>query len=238
MEYMGAYRFVFSSPNWIKNVLLCAVCSLVPIAGQMVLFGYLFEIIETLHKRGKNAPAPGESYPNFELNKITDYLMRGIVPTIVALALGFLAAIVIGVVYGIGVAIMALVGKMGGVVVGIVGLFLFLFVTLLGVAAAMIILPFLLRAGLTRDFGSALSVPFAKDFLSRVGKETLISVLFMDVSGTILMGIGVILCIIGVYPAAAIVTIAYFHIIYQLYEVYLGKGGEQIPIKPPTPQPL
>src|SRR5579859_2315367 len=221
---MASYRFVFSSPNWIKNVILCAIASLVPIAGLMVLFGYIFEIIEALHKKGKNAPAPGESYPDFDLNKITDYLMRGIVPFVVAMVFGVVGGIVLGITYLIGVLVMAAVAKMGGVVVGVVALFLFLILMALALVFNLINLPFLLRAGLTRDFGSAFSMPFAKDFLSRVGKETFIALLFWNISSSVVMGLGLLLCIVGIYPASAIAILAFVHLEYQLYELYLSKG--------------
>jgi hypothetical protein len=36
---------------------------------------------------------------------------------------------------------------------------------------------------------------------------------------------------VGVYPAAALVLFAQFHCNYQLYEMYLERGGIPIPLK-------
>src|SRR5205823_5875994 len=77
MNYMESYRFLFRSPKWGMNLLLCAVAPFVPIAGAMVLFGYQFDIIEYLHRHGDG------DYPDFDFDHLMDYLKRGAWPFLV-----------------------------------------------------------------------------------------------------------------------------------------------------------
>jgi hypothetical protein len=96
------------------------------------------------------------------------------------------------------------------------------------VLLAIIQLPLYLRAGLRRDFGSAFSMAFLKDFLKRTWGPLLLSQIFLHVTGVVVVLAGFMLCIVGMYPAAALVMMATHHIDYQLYELYLQRGGEPI----------
>jgi hypothetical protein len=233
MDYTTAFKFAFQNPNWIRNVLLAAICALVPVAGAIVLAGYIFEIVEALHKRGKNPPAAGEEpYPSFDLNRVMDYFMRGIPPLVVGLIFYVVTSIVIGIVYGIGLIVMAMAAKMGGAVVAIVMLFMLLVIFMVAVVSAVLQLPLVLRAGLSRDIGSSFSVPFLKDFLNKIGKETVISQIVLGLAAMIGVGVGFMLCLVPGFVASGVIPYAFAHIDYQLYTLYLGKGGEQIPIKP------
>jgi hypothetical protein len=262
VEYILAYRFVFQSRNWLKNLLWGSLCFLVPILGPMVLAGYLFEVIEWLHRRREEerlpwveptgitaAPEaaiqtePGVSagdfeyaapdhYPDFNVNRIQDYLMRGVWPFLVQLVVGLpLAFFIIGLyvltVLLIGVAVANNVGPFVIVPILLVAALAFLVgLVLMGV----IQVPLYLRAGLSRDFGSAFSMAYLKDFLKRTGKEVVLSQLFLHATGIVLGLLGAMACVIGAYPAAALGMMATHHLDYQLYELYLQRGGE--PIRP------
>jgi hypothetical protein len=51
------------------------------------------------------------------------------------------------------------------------------------------------------------------------------------------MAAGLLLCCVGILPATALILVAQYHLFYQLYELYLQRGGEPIPLKPLLPQP-
>jgi hypothetical protein len=51
----------------------------------------------------------------------------------------------------------------------------------------------------------------------------------------VLMIGGFMLCCVGAFPAATLALFANAHLLYQLYEVYLFRGGQPIPLKT-TPQ--
>src|SRR5262245_15579904 len=78
MQYVRAYRYIFDSLKWMTNVLLCAVCSLIPVIGPLILFGYMFELVEFMHRRKSDV-----GYPDFTFDRFSTYLMRGLWPFLV-----------------------------------------------------------------------------------------------------------------------------------------------------------
>jgi hypothetical protein len=110
----------------------------------------------------------------------------------------------------------------------IAGVFAF---TLLSFLWHFVTMPIILRAGLSQDFGKAFSLEFVRDFLGRVWQELLLSLLFFLITAPFVMLAGFLLLCIGIYPAAVVMQFAQFHIQYQLYELYLQRGGTPIPLK-------
>jgi hypothetical protein len=76
MEYMQSFHYLFESEKWIANFLWGGLAllttSVIPVAGQLVLMGYMFEIVEVLL-----CNPPRKGYPDFDPNRIMDYLKRG-----------------------------------------------------------------------------------------------------------------------------------------------------------------
>jgi len=231
MHYLDAYRFPFSSPKWLQNVLIACVCVIVPLPGYLVLYGYLFEVIEALHHDRER------TYPDFDFNRILPYLVRGAWPFLVQLVLGLPLMIVLGVMYAVIMAIGIAAGGDGGqppaVLVVLVPIF-FVSALLLIVLTALIAMPLTLRAGLSQDFKSAFSLDFLRDFLDRVWPQLVLTWLFSIVSGLLVQMAGALVCCIGLYPAGAVVWFAQLHLWYQLYELYLERGGTPIPLQPQT----
>ena len=63
----------------------------------------------------------------------------------------------------------------------------------------------------------------------------LLSSLFLIGTGIALEFLGFAACRIGLYPAIALMMFAQLHIEYQLYQLYLERGGSEIPLKTPAP---
>ena len=59
----------------------------------------------------------------------------------------------------------------------------------------------------------------------------LLSVLFFLVTSPFLGVAGLLLCCVGVYPAQAWILLAHYHVWFQLYDLFLQRGGEPIPTK-------
>jgi hypothetical protein len=50
--------------------------------------------------------------------------------------------------------------------------------------------------------------------------------------------VGLLLLFVGIYPAAALVHFASIHMLYQFYDEYLRRGGEELPLPvEPAPAP-
>jgi hypothetical protein len=106
-----------------------------------------------------------------------------------------------------------------------------------GLLISLVQVPLILRAGLSQEFGFEGAFAFVQDFLQRVWKEVLLAQLFLMVTGIPLILLGELLCVIPVLPASVLVMMAQYHLIYQVHELYLQRGGTAIPIKlETTPQ--
>src|SRR5262249_19416968 len=108
-------------------------------------------------------------------------------------------------------------------------------IILLSVLVQIISLPMYLRAGLSQDFASAFKFSWAVDFIKRTGAEMLLSMLFFLATAPFIALAGLLLCCVGVYPASALISLAHYHIWFQLYDLFLERGGEPIPLKAVPP---
>jgi Protein of unknown function (DUF4013) len=227
MRYWRAYQFVFDHPKWTTNLLFGAVCALIPVIGPIVLMGWLYEIIEGMQRRGESG------YADFDFGKFGQYLMRGVWPFLVSLALSLL---VVPVVLIFMVVLMLVISQSGGkpnvgLIFGIEAAYI---VVLLAFSLILSIFttPILLRAGLMQEFKAAFNLAFVTDFAKKMWKETLLMQLFLMGTGILVALCGLLLCCVGVYPAQVLVSMANAHLTEQLYMLYLQRGGMAIPLKP------
>src|SRR6266487_3711208 len=86
LEYSRAISYIFENPNWLVNALWSFLCQfvaqIIPILPQMVLTGYQFEVLDDL------LASRGGRYPDFNINRLGDYLGRGVWPILAALIVG------------------------------------------------------------------------------------------------------------------------------------------------------
>jgi len=227
MHYFGAYRFAFTSPKWATNLLIGLVCQLVPIIGPMVWMGYAYDVIEAQHRYGR------DQYPAFDFDRLGPYLSRGAWPFLVSLIVAIPVFIVMALLF-LGFAISSVAAENAGdpnpnpIAVFLSMFFVF---AVLFFACQFVTVPMVLRAGLSQDFGSAFSTTFLRDFLARVWKEQLLSFVFLMITGPFLFLAGFLLLFVGLYAAGAVMMLAQIHFQYQLYELYLERGGTPIPLK-------
>ena len=230
IEYLTSFRFVFTNPEWFKNLLIGAVCMLIPVLNQLLIFGYTYEIVELLHRRS------GGSYPSFDFKRFGIYIQRGVWPFIIA----FIAQTIMqpvmqisiqGTMFGV-MAIVEADEQTGAIVAAIVvplvviGLFVFV------IAMILFLTPLLLRAGLSQDFVKAFNFKWILDFIKRMWLETILVNVFVILSTMVLMPIGCVFFCYGFFVAAFFMGIVGAHLGWQLYELYLERGGEPIPLKP------
>lgn len=98
MNFGEAFSFVFKDPDWFKKVALAALCTLIPIAGQLFLVGWMLEITRRVAQETPTV------LPDLDLGQ---NIVRG------------LKAWVVGLVYAIPLMIVAgfyslIAGQMGG----------------------------------------------------------------------------------------------------------------------------
>lgn len=231
LDCFRSLQFITESPKWMMNVLCVSICQMIPIIGPLAALGYQFELAESLLRRPDD-----DGYLDFDFNKFVDYMKRGLWPFLTAL----IAVIVIGIpvmiiLFGLffAGAMIAQANRDAGEIVGVavMGIMAVLYFVLL-IGANMLMIPLMIRAGYCQDLGQALDFHFVKDFVRLMWKEIIITNLFLMVASIPLMLIGLLMCFVGIYLMVGVVMLAQAHLIdYQLYAIYLSRGGEPIPLK-------
>ena len=230
IEYLRSLKVVFEHPEWLKGAILLAVLSLIPVLQTPLIFGYMFHVTEHLHRQS------GGPYPLFEIRRFAEYITRGIwcylIANIVAVILIPVFQVTVqGGMFGSMAAIQS--GTDAGmlaVAIGVPMVLLGLMVFLLGLFV--ILTPFFLRAGLTQDFALTFNFRWVGDYLRRTWIETTLVNLFLILVSPVLMSAGCALFCVGMFLVGALLTVTHAHLNWQLYELYLARGGEPIPLKP------
>ena len=220
MQYIKPFTYFVRKPKtgW-KNVGIGCICSFVPIAGQIVWFGYRAEVSDDLERD----PAL-ERYGDFNADRLMPYFQRGVWPflanLIVALSV-IVPAYILSIVAG--VLILQSTGEILLAAAAYVGIFA---VAIIGMN--LLVWPMELHAMKTRKLHLIAELKFAMRFLRVVGLETVVSIFLFNMLGQVLLLAGLLLCIVGIYPAAVIYTMAEQHVMLQLYQRYIEEGGEPI----------
>lgn len=233
IQYWEAYRFLFTSPNGWTNLLLCGVCMLIPIVGPMVVTGF---VVSAFLPRLNDSRGAGVACPEFDFNRFTDYLTRGIWPLLVSLVAGLLLAIPVmlcGLLFVAGI-VVAQQDVAVGIVLLVAGMVLFLGSILF---MNMLLVPLQLRAALLGEFAPAFDFRWSKDFVARTWRELMLAALFGVATAFPIGVIGYACCIVGVYAAMALIVVAQWHLHFQVYRLYIARGGAALASKW-TPPPL
>lgn len=232
MRYRISLTDFFKSPKWGTNLLLGAVTSLIPIIGPIVLSGWLISIFWA---RGDD-DAPEQS-PPFDFQYFTKYLERGLWPFLVNFVAGLALSVVL-------VPVMFLPLMLSGmltaghhrlshadaaILVPLCGSVAVLYLGLV-LTFTLILVPLTLRATLVQAFAPAFDLGFVCGFIRLVWKELLLCAVFMFGVGIAMMILTVITCYLGLFPAIPVVSYAWQHLLKQLYQLYLRRGGEPVPV--------
>jgi len=241
MNYTASVSDYFKSPAWVKNCLLGGVCVLIPVIGQLVLSGWL---ITGLWARG-NDDNPA-TFPRFEFENFGKYLERGLWPFLVSLVASFLLvpfimAMVFGSLFMSGAFSQHTHHGNPETFPFLLMIVMFVVEPILIIGFNFLLIPLMLRATITQDFKASFDFGFMKNFLSLVWKEMVGTCLFLMVLGIGMMIVTIITCYIGLFFAAPVVSYAWHHLQKQLYQAYLARGGQPVPLSAKlldTPPPL
>jgi len=224
MRYLRAYQYVFAHAGWGMNWLAASACQVVPVLGQIVFTGYAFEVLESLREEDDC------SYPLFDVNRMGAYLQRGLWPTIVQML------VVLPVIFAAWILGFVLAALMAGDVRGGSGprLLLALLVPIafgIFILLGTVLVPLTLHVGFRQELTQE-AAPYVQDFLRRVWRETMLAQVFVAVTGAALTAIGSLLCCFPALAALALWHFAWYHLLAQLHELYLQRGGT--PVGPPA----
>ncbi|MDX1943811.1 MAG: DUF4013 domain-containing protein [Pirellulaceae bacterium] len=236
LEYLRAYNYIFENPNWAMNLVWSFVCQLVtqiiPIVPAMVFVGYQFESVEMLVANG------GRRYPDFDTNRIGEYLSRGVWPVLAMFIVYLICMPFLGI--GMMASIFGLAAAAGGTQDDTLGPLIFfggasltmLFLMLAMAAISVLTIPMMLRAGLKQEFGAAFEFGWVRGFIGKMWLESLLSQVFVAMSA---FGLMLITCGLALLVLGPLLPFVQMHFFYQLYSIYLARGGTPIPTKPMVP---
>jgi hypothetical protein len=232
MRYFDSISDFFKSPKWGMNLLLSAVCILVPIVGPLVLHGWH---ITGLWARNERDPA---RFPDFDFNQFGKYLERGLWPFVVSFVVTMVVlTMILPVLIVLGGGFFLLVGgdlnhEPSGVMVVLIVLAFIAGYFLVFFTAIVLQVPFVLGATISQDFGAAFNFAFVKPFLRLVWVDLLLAVLFLMMTGLVLGLAGLVACYFGVFFTMPLSFFASHHLQRQLYDLYLSRGGMALPLSP------
>ncbi len=229
---LGAVRFAFSGRHWTNNLLIGCVLSLIPIAGPLVLGGFLAEVHQRLLQR---RPEPA---PRLDLQDFQPLLMRGVVPFVASIAGGFCFAVLVmllGAAIAISIVLDQETGQSGLAIM--VGVAIALFGSAVGAVLLTVTNALRTRAELTQDFGQTFDLKELWEYSRATWRPVLLKTLiFIPVAIALFLG-GVLLCYFGVYPAMVALQIAALHLRFQIYEAARADGLPAISLKLSEPLP-
>ncbi|MGE0785467.1 MAG: DUF4013 domain-containing protein [Sandaracinaceae bacterium] len=234
MEYLRGWRALRSDPEWKSKVGVATVLLLssfvIPVLGQLIMGGWLVLALR-LAVRGQDAPLPPL---RFDIELFKRLLGLGFKPMVAQIVYS-LPIMAVGMVMGcasgaLNIAIQR--GEAGPVVAVVLGVLFLVYVVTIAICVPLAMVA-ALRASLMDNLGEAMSFRGVRALFRPILGDVIIGTLVMGlVSFPIVMG-GMILCYVGVFPAAVIVSVlnTYFHA--ELYRRYLEKGGEPLPVGSP-----
>ncbi|QDV23668.1 DUF4013 domain-containing protein [Aureliella helgolandensis] len=224
---VAALRYIFNSPNWIMNVVWMSLAALSSgiFVGQIAALGYGTELIQ------RNAAFRRSESMDVDIDRLGDYISKGIWPYLVHLAIGFLFSILLA----LPLAGIFVFGALGlGAAAGEAGIaFAPLFFIPIALAISTVLsiasIPFILRSMVCQDFLPAFDVGWALEFVSKMFWEILVSGIIFGILSMAILFAGLLLCGVGYFPACGIVLAGAMHMLAQWYEIFLSRGGTPIP---------
>src|SRR6185436_15089373 len=230
-QYFASLNYFFEHPDWGLSLLLGSVCLLIPVINTMILLGYRYEVVEMQLR------FPDQFYPKFDVGRFSQYLSRGLIPFLLDFLMQFIINFPLQISVWLCIGLVAAAGNAQSqlmvVVAGVgVPLVILIDITLL-IALNLVLVPIMIRAGLSQDFNLTFKFAWIKDFLQRVGVQALLFNLFLMSVGAVLIIPGYLACCVGMLAVGFYLmgpVLAHHHL--QLYRLYLARGGEPIPLRP------
>ncbi|HET9767345.1 MAG TPA: DUF4013 domain-containing protein [Thermoanaerobaculia bacterium] len=230
IDYQRALRYQLDDPSWVATLFFVTLAVIVPLIGPIIAMGYQGTVVEALARGGINAPPP-----RFDFGNLGDYLVRGLRMFLVSLLVSLILLPVIWLgcalvlvtvlptmhVLGPGEGLSTLVGCSMLAVFGLLAL-------ALGLAVSVLMTPPIVRAALDHDLGGIFDFAYARDFLKRTGADGWKAHLYFIAINLGLFVVGLLACVIGIFPAAAFGMLVQSHLYGQLYLLYLHRGGRRV----------
>lgn len=228
-DYGRVFTAPFKSPNWGMNILWsigCVILSSV-IVGTLVLFGYMAEVA-TARTGGRK-----DNWPDFDINRLSDYLLRGLWPFLWNLIWTFVLMIVGGIPMMITIGLASALGNndqtIPAVLVGIVGGLITVaiyFVCIVMMMASM------LHSALGNDFMKGADTRWIGLFVSKMAGVCILAGLVIGLASIPLSLLGLLFCFVGIFVVQAYLYLVFADATAQIHDIFVSRGG------PPAFEPI
>jgi hypothetical protein len=213
----------FKSPNWIMNMvwmLVCFVFSMV-VVGNLVANGYLAEVAKA-RSGGKS-----EEWPDFDINRIVDYLLRGLWPFLWNLIWTIPMMILVGV-PAVATAGMANVlaenqQQTSAIIVGVVGGLITLGLTFIGI---LLMSASMLRSALANDFLKGADMAWVTSYASKMALTSIVVGLVYWLISMVYIAIGAMVFCVGLLAAYPLIFLMMGDAAAQLHDIFVFRGGK------------
>jgi hypothetical protein len=216
MDIGKAFSFVFDDENWVVKVLIGGVVSLIPIIGQILVYGYSLELMKNV-MRGESRPLPEWDDWGGKLVNGIMYIVIGVVYALPLILLITCFGLLMSVM-GAAEAEEALnvIGSIGGICLG--G-----FSMVYGILIALMLPPALGRYLETGELGAAFRFGEVWALLRDSIGGWLIAMVLGWLAGLV-ASFGVILCVVGVLFTAFWATLVMTHLWGEVYREASAKS--------------
>jgi hypothetical protein len=221
VQYALAFRFFLDRKGGFVNTLLLSVCYFIPVVGPIVGLGYRAEVATAL-TRDPNL----RRHPKFTFERFVEYLTRGVWPFLMSLVVSLPLVPVVAVVWAAAFAAAGPLAPNGPPVEALVIGIAVTFVAAVGLALASV--PMMFHSELTAGFDLGGAFRFALAFWKTVGGQALLAGVVYAILSSVVTVIGLLCCFVGIYPASAVSQMAATHLMVQLYDEYLRRGGQPL----------
>jgi hypothetical protein len=222
LDFGRMIKSPFQSPNWLVNLFWMFIVEILAlfVVGNIVYLGYAGEV--AIARSGGRT----RNWPDFQLDRLTEYLLRGLWPFLWQM-IGFAAlSIVVGVPISIGAVATAALADGGppffailsGVTTGAIGF-------LAMIAASYILFAVTLKSLLANDFMAGMDLVFVKSFCVNMVFTMLLAVLYFVIISTVATLLGALLCFVGLFLVSPILRLITCDFLAQIHDIHLSRGG-------------
>jgi hypothetical protein len=192
MDFAKAFAFVFEDPDWVKKVVIGGLIALIPVVGQLLVFGYMVSVARNVIRRN---PQPLPEWTDLG-QLLIDGLYMFIISIVYTLPIFVVMCLVLFPTLAIG-------GGFSGEgeleAIGVIGIVCFsCFSALYGVAVGWFFIPAAsVRYADTGDVMSALRIGEVLA-LTRANPLVFLMALVIYIVASFVAGFGIVLCGVGV----------------------------------------
>lgn len=240
MEYLRGFRKLREDPEWLSKLgvgsLLLLSAMVVPFLGQVTIAGWTALILRRA-VAGQDDRLPTLDFQFDYLGKLFGTGFKGFVAAFVwGLPAGLLIGVgvvglYLGMMFG---AIAASSSGEGGAMLAVLCVFAVALPTLM-IVGTLLALPAqmaLIRAEIADDLNQGLQFGPVLEMTRKVFRELLIGALILGVVQTVLVFGSLLLCYLPLLPSMVAMQVARAHVGAQLYQLYLERGGQALPMGP------